>query len=303
MVKRISFVLLALLVSFLPAAAQSAVAGHHYINPVAFDRKVELLISGKRREYYELDAGKQIQIAVQGPARLRAVSRALLNTPNEKLDYSYIVERKGGKTFTIVQTAGLSDKALMAGEGTKVVAESRSKTIDVPQGDQVFIFTLPKNANHSLIFRFSVETNDFTAGAPVVAMTPTEFTKEIDLVAGEKTVPYYRIGDGNKVSLDIIGPATVKVLSRIEFNESMSGKQKWRIQVAEDGKVKGTYPLSASRSDTIAYQQTSPYVASWAETFFVEVPKGGHHYEFVLPDSQRTALLRFLLPKNQLVRE
>jgi hypothetical protein len=303
MVKRISFVLLALLVSVLPAAAQSAVAGHHYLTPASFDRKVELLISGKRREYFALDAGKQISVSVQGPARLRVVSRVLLSSPKEVADYSYVVERKGGKTFTIVHTAGLSDKALMAGEGTQVVAESRTKTVDIPQGDQVFVFSLPKNAKHSIIFRFAVQTNDFTSGAPVVAMTPAEFTKEVNLMAGEKTVPYYRLGDGNKVGLDIIGPATVKVLSRIEFNESMTGKQKWRVEVAEDGKVKATYPLSASRSDTIAYEETSPYVASWAETFFIEVPKGGHHYEFMLPDSQRTALLRFLLPKNQLVRE
>ncbi|HEY3294328.1 MAG TPA: hypothetical protein VGL38_02720 [bacterium] len=304
MVKRIFFVLFALLITAAsPAMAQGVSAGYRFVAPTTFDRKVELLISGKRREYYALEQGKQLQITVQGPSRLRIVSRVLLDSPKDTADYGYVIQRKNGKTFTIVHTAGLSDKALMAGEGAKVVGESRSKVMDVPQGDQTFVFTLPKNTKRSVIFRFAVETNEFTAGAPVVAMTPADFTKEVDLTSGEKTVPYYRVGTGFNVALKIIGPATIKVLSRIEFDQSMNGKQKWKVQVAEDGKVKAVYPLSAGRSDTIAYHETSSLVASWAETFFIEVPQGEHRYEFTLPDNHRTALLRFLLPKNQLVRE
>ena len=304
MVKRFFFVLFALLITTLsPVMAQGVSTGYRFIAPASFDRKVELLISGKRREYYALDQNKQIQITVKGPSKLRVVTRVLLDSPKDTADYSYIVERKGGKTFTIVHSAGLSDKALLAGEGAKVVGESRSKVIDVPQGDQTFVFTLPRNGKRTLIARFAVETNQFTAGAPVVAMTPTEFTKEVDLTSGEKTVPYYRVGTGFNVSLHIIGAATVKVLSRIEFDQAMTGKQKWKVQVNEDGKVKATYPLSAGRSDTIAYHDSSPLVASWAETFFIEVPTGDHRYDFTLPDNHRTALLRFLLPKNQLVRE
>lgn len=303
MVKRIFFVLLTLLMCLSPVAAQNVSAGYRFVAPASFDRKVELLISGKRREYYALDQGKQVQIVLQGPSKLRVVSRVLLNSPTDTADYGYVVERRGGKTFTIVHSAGLSDKALMAGEGTKIVGESRSKVIDVPQGDQTFVFTLPKGAKRSVIVRFAVETNEFTAGAPVVAMTPTEFTKEVDLLSGEKSVPYYRIGTGYSTALKIIGPATVKVLSRIEFDQSMNGKQKWNVQVSEDGKVKATYPLSAARSDTISYHDSSPLAASWAETFFVEVPQGEHRYEFTLPDNHRTVLLRFLLPKNQLVKE
>jgi hypothetical protein len=303
MVKRIFFVLLAGLLSLSPAAAQAPAAGYHFVAPSSFDRKVELLISGKRREYYALEQGKQLQISVKGPMRLRIVSRVLLDSPKDTLDYGYVVERKGGKTFTIVHSAGLSDKALMAGEGSKIVGESRSKVLDVPAGDQVFVFSLPRTAKHSVIFRFATETNEFTAGAPVVAMTPAEYTQEVDLVSGEKVVPYYRIGGGNTVAMKVIGPATIKVLARIEFDQSMNGKQKWKVQVAEDGKVKATYPLSAGRSDTISYHDASALVASWAESFFIEVPRGDHRYEFTLPDNHRTVLLRFLLPKNQLVRE
>jgi hypothetical protein len=305
MVKRFFIALLTLLLVFssVSVTAQTVSAGYRFIAPVSFDRKVELLISGKRREYYALEQGKQVQITIKGPSKLRVVSRILLESARDTADYSYVVERKGGKTFTIIHTAGLSDKALMAGEGAKVVGESRSKVIDVPQGDQIFVFTLPKGAKRSMILRFAVETNEFTAGAPVVAMTPAEFTKEVDLISGEKSVPYYRIGTGFVVKLKVIGPATVKVLSRIEFDQSMNGRQKWKVQVNEDGKAKVTYPLNAGRSDTIAYHETSTLVASWAETFFVEVPQGEHLYEFTLPDNHRTALLRFLLPKNQLVRE
>ncbi len=83
----------------------------------------------------------------------------------------------------------------------------------------------------------------------------------------------------------------------------MNGRQKWRVQVVEDGKVKSTHSMSATRSELTTYRETSPFVPSRAGILFIEVPEGKHYYEFRLPDNHRTALLRFLLPEKQLEGE
>jgi hypothetical protein len=304
MAKPFYFVLLTLLVALVAVGAQEVPEGFHYVTPSTFDQKLSVLVSGKARDYYLLEPGKQIELKVTGPSRLRVLSRLVMESPKDSTEYTFLALKKDSKkTVSFTHKSYSSEKATLGGQLAGAVGESRTKVVDIPKGDQTYSFYLPKNATKKVLLRFAVETNDFTSGAPVVAMTPTEYTTQVDLISGEKVVPYYRVGTGHTVSLKLIGPATLKVLSRIEFDSTMTGIQKWRVQVTEDVKVKGTYSLSAGKSDTTAYREPSSLTASRAETFFVEVPTGSHSYDFKLPDNHRTALLRFLLPKNQLAKE
>jgi hypothetical protein len=304
MAKPFFFVLLILLVALVAVAAQETPGGFHFITPTTFDQKLGVLVSGKARDYYLLEPGKQIELKVDGPSRMRVLSRLILDSPSDTVEYTFVALRKDSKkTVTFSQKARISDKATLGGQLAGAVGESRTKLMDVPKGEQTYSFYLPKNASRKVLLRFALETNEFTSGAPVAAMTPAEYTTQVDLISGEKVVPYYRIGTGHNVALNLIGPGTLKVLSRIEFDSTMTGNQKWKVQVIEDAKVKGTYSLSAGKSDTTAYREPSSLTASRAETFFVEIPVGDHQYEFKLPENHRTVLMRFLLPKNQLARE
>jgi hypothetical protein len=304
MVKRLIFVLLTVLVlGFTVLAEVKAPEGFRYITPTAFDRKFPILVSGKQRDYYLLEPGKRIEVKVQGPSQLRVLSRIILASAKDTTEYSYLALKSDSKkAVTISHKSWGSDKCVLPGE-SGVAGESRTKVVDVPKGEQSYSFYLPEKAGKRMLLRFAIQTNDFTAGTPVAAMTPTEFTQQVDLVSGEKVVPYYRIGHEQKVSLKLIGPATLKVLSRIEFDPSMTGSQKWKVQANEDGKVKGTYSLSAAKSDTVTYKEASSLVASHAETFYVEIPQGTHTYDFSLPENHRSVLMRFLLPKKQLAKE
>ena len=79
----------------------------------------------------------------------------------------------------------------------------------------------------------------------------------------------------------------------------MTGEQKWRLQVLEDGKMKATYPLSARKSQIVFYKEPSKLVPSHSQTFYIEVPAGEHYYEFNLPENNRTALVKFSSYKNE----
>jgi hypothetical protein len=302
--KRLSIALLALFVVMLPVVAKSVSDKTNYITPTAFDRKADVLIQGKKREYYLLEQGKQIEIKVKGPSKLKIMSRVVFDTRKDSLEYSYLFLKKDSrKTVTYSHTSHGSDKVVLAGDTSHAVGASRTKLVEIPRGEQVYTISLPKDAKNRVLFRFSLETNQFTTGTPVVPMTPAEFTTQVELISHEESAPYYRIGTGQNVALKIIGPATLKVLSRIEFDPNMTGRQKWRVQVREDGKVKGTYLLASKKSEVASYKETTTLVPSRAEAFYVEIPQGEHRYEFVLPDNHRTSLLRFLLPRTQLVKE
>lgn len=304
MLKQVVLALTALSLLVAPAHAKKKTGGFNFIEPAAFDAKHEVLVSGKLREYYLLDEGGRIDVQVKGPSRLKVLSRVVLPANVDSVEYSYLaLRKKSRKALTFDHSSRVTDKVGFAGEMEGAVGLSRSKIIDVPRGEQAYTFYLPKDAKYKVLLRFAVETNAFTRGTSVVPMTPNVFSKEIDLVAREEAATYYRIGTGYDVTLELIGPATLKVLSRIEFDQNMNGKQKWKVRVLEDGKVKGTYSLSGRRSQVTTYRELSSLVPSKAEVFYVEVPKGKHRYEFVLPDNHRTVLMKFLLPKGQLERE
>ncbi|MFZ5433104.1 MAG: hypothetical protein ACOZB3_04940 [Calditrichota bacterium] len=304
MVVRKSIALLAVTILLCSAAMAAKSGGMEYLTPTAFDRTAEVLVSGKLRTYYLLEAGTKVEVQVQGPSQLLILSRGVSAQPSDPLKYEFLaLRKKSRKAISITQTSRTTDKVVFSGDMEGNIGYSRKKYLDVPKGDHTYTFYLPKNSTDRILIRIAAVTNAFTSGTPVVAMTPTEFTTQVDVVAREETATYYRIGTGYTVALDLIGPATLKVLSRIEFDANMNGKQKWRVRVTEDGKVKGTYSLAARKSTVTAYREPSSMVASRAETFFVEIPEGSHRYEFVLPENHRTVLMKFLLPKSQLERE
>lgn len=304
MFKQTLLALITLSIFVAPVFAKKKTGGFNFIDPVTTDSKVEVLVSGKLREYYLLEEGTRIEVQVKGPSRLKILSRVVLAASEDSADYSYLaLRKKSRKALTFAHSSHLNDKVAFAGEIEGSLGASRTKIIDVQRGEQTYTFYLPKDTKRKVVLRFALETSAFTRGTQVVAMTPNVFTKEVDVVSREEAATYYRIGSGYEVALDIIGPATLKVMSRIEFDQNMNGKQKWKVRVLEDNKVKGTYSLSGRRSQITAYRDLSSLVPSKAEVFYVEVPAGKHRYEFILPDNHRTVLMKFLLPKRQLEHE
>lgn len=288
----------------LATIASAIAADFKFIAPYAFDRKIDVQIAGKNRAYYALSGDARVQVRVKGPTRLRVISRAILDSKQDSLEYKFLARREGGKKqITFRHRSREFENATVSQETEAGVTAVRAKQIDVPRGDQTYTFFLPRDSKQTVMLRFARESKEFAQGDKVVAMTPITYTTRVDLVTKEEATAYYRAGANDKVILRLIGPATLKVLNRIEFDQNMNGRQKWRVQVIEDGKLKATHSLSAKKSQITAYREASAFVSSHAQTVFVEVPEGTHEYEFRLPDNHRTALVRFLLPEKQLERE
>lgn len=275
--------------------------GFQYLKPTTFDQDTKLVIAGKSRTYFVLDNDSQISVAVEGPSQLKIMSRLELNSESATPDYAIeVIMEEGKKPRTIHHTSKLSEKADMPDSEQGIIGVLRSKVIDVPSGKHSITIRVPENSGDKVYVRLSQKTNEFTGGTSVVAMTPFEYTTAIELVTNETAYTYYRIGESDRAALKLVGPATLKVLSRIEYSPDMKGSQRWRVQVLEDGKPKKSYGMSAGTSDVIQYRLPSQFVASRAETFFVEIPAGEHIYEFRIPEDRRTSLLRFLLPTDEL---
>jgi hypothetical protein len=279
-------------------------ADYRFITPYTFDQKMDVHLAGKTRSYYVLTDDKTVQVKVKGPTKLRVVSRAVLATGQDSVEYSFVGRREGAQKSILVQHhSRVFDNGNLGGEGGGTLTASRDHFIDVPRGEQTYVFSVPRNSKQTVLVRFARASNEFAQGDKIVGMTPISYTTRVDIVTKEETSAYYRVGGKDNVTLKLIGPATLKVLNRIEFDQNMNGKQKWRVQVVEDGNVKATHSFSAQKSQVTTYRESAPYVPSRAEAFFIEVPEGSHEYGFRLPDNHRTVLFRYLMPEKQLGKD
>lgn len=303
--KRLTQLLPLLLIAavMLPAAVNAA--GYRYIRPTAYDEDIHLSVSDKSRHYFVLRETNMIQVSVKGPSKLKVMTRLALDSKKDKPEYSFeYTMDDGDKAKSISHKTKSSSETAYEDGRDEPIGVLRKEVIEVPRGKHTFTFRLLDDSDHVIFTRFSQKTNEFTGGTPVVAMTPFEYTSSVDIVSPrEERYTYYRVSSKDRVVLKLVGPATLKVLNRIEYDSKMQGKQKWKVQVLEDGSEKRVLNLAATKSEVNVYRESNDLVPSRAETFYLEIPEGEHVYEFKLPENHRTAIFRFLLPKSQLDRD
>jgi hypothetical protein len=296
-----------ILLSFMALTATSGFSADGsfvFLKPTTFDQSVKLTVSGKARQYYVLDRECQLTVTISGPSELKIMSRLELKSQTATPDYSFeITNEETRKTKTVRHSSKYSEKTDFPDKSGAFLGVLRSKIVDIPSGTHTYMIHVAESSSDRIFVRLSQKTNEFTGGTSVVAITPSEFTSSVDLISNETVYTYYRIGSADRAALRLVGPATLKVLSRLEYTPEMKGAQKWKVQVIEDGTPKKSFALSGNTSDVNQYVKACNLLPSRAETFFVEIPEGEHVYEFRLPEDARTSLLRFLLPRKELAGE
>lgn len=263
---------------------------------------IKVMVMGKRLNYYPLVKGSEILVTVEGPTRLRVISRIEFgkDVGGEKSYYLRALREDNKKEkFRRVSTA--SSSAVLADNPAVRLGVSRSAYIKVPAGKHTYRFYVGSKAAYRLYLRFYERKASVDTGAENVAFAPSKFTTSVPIVVKEEEIIYYRIGGKDSLKFSIIGPTTLKVISRLEFDPSMIAEQKFRIRVLEDGEEKHVYPLRSKPSEVAEYRELTTKIAGSGSKFFIEVPRGKHEYDFEVLDNGRNVLLRFFIPRKDLM--
>lgn len=272
-----------------------------YLKPTNFQKKITLKIENKSRSYYALSADKPAVINIQGPGKLRVLSRGQVK--GSKIDYTihYVID--GGKKKVV--------------EFSDVEAFANATYLDTEMGVPGQLEDYEINLGrgyHNIEFK----TDDLKVLVAVrYKYTPTKVKKQewisfcpkrpsepVDLVSREATVNYYRFSMEKPLKVEINGPTELRVLTRIENHYQMKGRIHYRVQVKENGNITSTYQLNSRRSEIAVYKYDTELIPGKACEFVIDVPKGRHTYEvFPLDKDKSTLLGRFLLPKKDVKLE
>ena len=270
------------------------------IRPDVGPEPEQLTISGHSRNYYKLDTDQTVRFQLEGPQRVRVITRVVLPADDSERSYrvEYQMDSQTPRQFDtdtevspVVRHAAIPELAF---------GKSRSIYLTVPEGSHTYKFYLPDGSDDSVYLRMIAAKMEQTdANDPeMVQLRPEGGAEKTVLQYKDISLTYYAITDRKSAEVSVLGPTSLQVLSRLQFEYWMEGEVSYRIQVLEDGLVQGTYQLSSERSETTVYRDDGERIPGKWRRFEIDVPEGRHTYIFRMADGEYSALIKIETPEN-----
>jgi hypothetical protein len=264
-------------------------------------KNVSVIIKGKERTYYALPKQNSIMIQIDGPGKLYIRSRLSLPQQSAKQEKYSVVISEGA---TVIKTySTLAEKSVAYVKTTNAsLGKSRKFSLKVPEGNHTYIFHLANSSSDEALLKFSFSAPK--GKKKLVTLEPLAYDKVVTALVKEKLISYYVNSKKRSVQLRVIGPTKIKISTRLNYDASMKGKQKYTLAMMEGGTKILQKPLSTSKSVGVMYKEWKDVVPGKAVSFYFDVPSGEHLYKFVLNETIAASVsLKFSIPKKDLNNE
>jgi len=296
-------------------ATISRAADWRSLSPTGEVSGTRIMVGSNALTYYRFDSDDTLTFVVQGPTRVKILTRLSISTglggvengggaPADPLaathTYSVDVHRDGAFINTMeLATESAAPEAYYIALTPFTPGKIRRIYIDVPTGTHSYSL--------KAMGRAMVDARVFESTARVpkrVSIAPREYTAVEMLLYREKELTYYIASGSSPVVLDVVGPTTVKVNTRLLFWGSMFGEQVYMlgIQSGEDEEI--VYRLESQASQTVVCRDRGDVLPGALRSFELPVPRG--RYSIVLrllePEDGELAL-KFYIPRGDIANE
>ena len=101
--------------------------------------------------------------------------------------------------------------------------------------------------------------------------------------------------------LDVTGPTSLQIHTRLDFDATMSGTQNYTLELVRDGVDRRTFHLTADKLAGVVWVETPNLLPGSRHRLRVDVPPGRHRYELrcVRPEACGIAA-QFQIPQADL---
>ena len=243
------------------------------IESLAGAAPVTVLVNGKGRIYFRLLRDRPLEIQVAGPAQVRLTTRVEL-PPNSSAALAYQLRvSEGGKAIDRMSTeSSAAPGATLAGQGPRL-GKSRALTFDVAEGPHRLSLTL--SGAGSALVRIH-KSGGPRSRTPMVSITPVLAARSVSVAEGEKVIPYYSVFPGRPVQLRVVGPTTLELVARLDFDATMRGTASYRLRLVEKGRILRDLEFRTTKASTASYTNLSDRVPSKLDRVSVPLPEGLH---------------------------
>jgi hypothetical protein len=240
------------------------------------------------QQYYLLTRNKPLELTIAGPNWLRVYTRLLFKPEMKDKGIYKIIVSEGEEERIVSLETEKSNSA--TGPTNQEFGKWRSFFIEVPKGVNNYKFSLWQAPSETVAIRFNIEKPKEWK-----SLTPDQFQKKLIADEAGKTTDYYELGLTEPTKLQFEGPLRLKIATRLNYDITMEGAQKFTIVVLENDKELQQATFRVSKSETVKYQNKTEVIPSAERLFYLQIPAGKHQLEFRLTETlAKSAGLRFL---------
>lgn len=232
---------------------------------------VKVVVDGKPRSYFRTSPGKPLVVKVDGAARLRITSRAEFSDRAGLVSYTLRVLE--GKREIERQETETAPSSRVQDDRGRPVGKSRRMTVDVQNGRHELQVAV--EGVGSALVRLHVAAPR-RGEEPTVTLTPVEAARSVLIAEGEKTIPYYSVMAGKPVRLRLVGPTSLELLTRLDFDSSMRGAHAYRLVVRDNGRRLREIAFTTTKATTATYTNLKDRVPSKFDRVVIPVGDGTH---------------------------
>jgi hypothetical protein len=133
---------------------ETAKKGKRELQPMVFQSNRKVVVDGKEVSYFELNNGRPLQVAMNGPKKLRILSRLIFESRmGEEESYRIRVKSESKVLGTYFISTEQSSEATLKHMTDKVPGKWRTCEIDIPKGNQVISIELVEK-DRTVLTRF-----------------------------------------------------------------------------------------------------------------------------------------------------
>lgn len=255
--------------------AKSSSTRWEAIEALAGRTPVTVLVNDNSRIYFRVTNKAPLVVPVEGPAVLRVVSRVELPKGSTQAISYQLSATENGKLLDREETeSSAADRVRVAAEGTGALGKSRRWTIDVPRGRHAI--TIQLGGAESALLRLQRGISGDAARAPLVTLTPVDAARSVSVTEGEKSIAYFTTTVGKPVRYRVVGPVTLQLTTRLDFDASMRSAQSYTLRVREGARPLRDFTFKTTKAVAAVYSNVPDRVPSKYDRSTLAVPAGTH---------------------------
>jgi hypothetical protein len=240
---------------------------------------VTVLVESKERIYFRVTPEKPLAVAVEGPVRLRILSRAEL-APGSRGVVSYTLRvTEAGRELDRQDTESSASDQVRGPDRAHAIAKGRRMKVDVPAGRHSVVLAV--SGIPSVLVRLQ-QSAPSRGEEPTVTLTPIESSRSVSVLENEKTIAYHSVMANKPIKLRVEGPTSLDLITRLDFDSSMRGSQSYRLGVSDRGKRVRELAFKTTKATTAVYTNLADRVPSKFDRVRIPVGAGLHEISIEL---------------------
>ena len=256
------------------------------------EEKEILKIAGKRR-IYTIMRDDSLIYQVNGPARIELITRYPSPEKSKKSQsFSYQLVVDNEEPIIINHRYKLHKSIRSVQHPSHYYTYSGNYFINIKDGDHTLSMLTNAEQKYPVLLRV-IKKRFKTPLGKVNDLQPMVFQANRTVEVSGKDISYYELIHERPLQLNLDGPKTLRILSRLLFDSEMGTEESFRIRVKSGKKVLGTYYLSTERSsDSRVMDQPDKVPGKW-RTCEVTIPSGKQVISVEIVEKGRSILTRF----------